>query len=458
MSDPLVLDPLLTDRYSTNQLPAPPSSPDPYAPQFNYVPVNHDPFSNPGVNYLGGGLAWMGGNRPAMTTQETTDRLRSYGLPGTWNELYQATGLPNIEAGTKEMSEGNFLPGFGQAGWGAITALTLGAAPYAKIIKEAGPLVSQPIRNILKDEAGTFLGRQARYANLGDAARAETMVSRGMDPEGVRKATGWFKGPGDVWQYELSDAASRINPTAMRQVQREGDQAQVPITNLLQHPEFYRNYPGHFDKMTVRTEPNYRGTTFLAAYDNKLNQVLLNPEISPSEARSVLLHEIQHPTQEIERMPGGGNTLEFLPPDFRTKVLDTINTYDDFIKGSESLNLSRDSMNQIARVIRGNVDVPLKDLERVLGKDLAEKAVSLRNKFGEINRDKEAANLTYHNLAGESQARLVQQRRDLGPYAINRFSPITPSPYSDMFSYDVPIKDQIIRFGSGPIQRPYIPK
>lgn len=399
-----------------------------------YIPVDHDPYTDPGVpNYLGHGVVWMGSQPPTMYK----DAYKEIG-----QKAYEMTGIPDIQAGTQQLSEGNILPGIGQTAAGALQFGSLIAPPYVKAAKEIGIGAAQPIRNILADEAGTFLGRQAVGADLDTLKVAEQSAAK-YPRENIRQATGWIRGPDNQWRYELSDVNSSVNPDVWEKLRATPPITDTTLPSLLSHPELYKAYPGLFEKYKVEGVPFFAGTDYQAAVNPELKRIGLNPDMTSPELRSSLLHEIQHVIQNKEGFAEGGSPTHFLPPNYDDLSNNAVAAHEIFTE-----KLQQKYPPAIVNAVMTVLEHPGADrarLQKMLGKDLTDEAFDMRDMFRDLKNMHTEAETKYGNLAGETEARLVQARRNLSPDELKRYSPFPGETKS--YSADTPESDQIVQFG-----------
>lgn len=414
---------------------------------YQFIPVDHDPHEDPGVpNYLGNGVAWMGSQPPTMYK----DAFKEVG-----QKAYEMTGIPDIQAGAQQLSEGNVLAGIGQTGAGVAQFGSLIAPPYLKAARELGVGAARPIAGIvpslLKDDAGTLLGRQAAGADL-DLLKVAEQSEGKYSNEDIRKATGWFRGPDNQWKWEQSDAKSSINHAEFANIRQGGlGGGEDDLTNILDHPELYKNYPGLFDKYKVRSEPDLVGTNHYAGVDTQNKKIYLNPDLNAGDVRSALLHEAQHIIQEKEGFGIGGSPEQFHPPDMSQKVQTFQDAHSEFVNKLEA-SYPPQIVNAVMAGLRSSTVSPAR-LEAILGKDLASEGLTLQKYGRELDKIAAEGDQKYNDLAGEAEARLVQARRYLSQDRLKDFSPFDRGHRG----YDVAPTDQIVQFSNQGVV-PFKPK
>ena len=120
---------------------------------------------------------------------------------------------------------------------------------------------------------------------------------------GVRK---WKDGN---WSLELSDASVRINrdfDSVWNNI-TVGEDVAVSLSDLVDgNSPLLRMYPrvANMDVVVHRIAPNQNNSIRGMAWGNDLHVFVSDPK----DIRNILLHEWQHPIQDIERWSGGGTT------------------------------------------------------------------------------------------------------------------------------------------------------
>ena len=103
---------------------------------------------------------------------------------------------------------------------------------------------------------GMFAGRNAATADPKKFARAEEMASEGRSRKDVWEETGLFRWERDGepisdWRYEISDEMSKavFNPRVQTPTGRLREKENPVLSDLFQHSEFYKAFPGKTDKV-----------------------------------------------------------------------------------------------------------------------------------------------------------------------------------------------------------------
>ena len=296
----------------------------------------------------------------------------------------------------------------------------------------------------LKAVLGIFAGPKAATANLAKLAEAQALQKAGTRGEDIWHQTGWFQAPDAGWRFEIPDGWANLSPNLPKSggnVSIEQPfwpfQQKLTLGDTLNHEALYQAYPQLKD-IPVRGLEG--GTGLAGGFDPKARQMSLATN-TPSGMRDTALHETQHAVQHIEGMAEGGSPALYLPAGFHDMA-------------TEVADRGKRLEAQLAK------DIP--------GFDPAE--VKLRLHFGITSSGSPAENAMfaaferhpaaaayqelldrqralirqyhdaideYKRLAGETEARLVEQRS-------NNLGPPMPQSYPPL-EYDVPPAMQTIR-------------
>lgn len=242
--------------------------------------------------------------------------------------------------------------------------------------------------------------------------------------------------PGFGPAKEIPDTYSYLKPEVLKEMSAVFGRP-VTLQDILEHPSLYRDYP-ELAKYPVQGLGLFQKDLKGAYGEGKFYlERKFNPTPEDLKAsQSTLLHEVQHAIQELDKMPIGGMTEDFLSKGYQkavgkiSKMRDSTNaelktaleqkglpsgTYYDILfnnaKGQEAIA----KFPEIGKLV---------DYTRKLQKA----DMKLQDKY------QEAFN-KYRSYAGEAQARAVQKRFET-PGAYNK--PVTES-------YDVPIDSLIYK-------------
>ena len=242
----------------------------------------------------------------------------------------------------------------------------------------------------------------------------------GRSPEEVYESTGVFRSPEGRMMFEIDDSAARLRTENL--TPSGADSYYVPmfpktpltVGDVLEHPELYTRYP-----QVAQTPLHSTGFNFNigGAFDPDTKKMYLTGG-KPDEMRSVLLHEIQHNVQDIEKFAQGGSPQRFLRHDhtqvrqqndqIMQSLRDTLKTEGIDVNpytlnsaltaeaaGKKLMNYQRDALDAVKT--------------HPLWNDLK---LAIENHFRLTAAEAEAFK-KYEALHGERMARTVQERRDM---------------------------------------------
>lgn len=204
-----------------------------------------------------------------------------------------------------------------------------------------------------------------------------------------------WKGIEGAEKFEISDDLARYaKPSPLEN---------VSVKQILSHPELKMNYP-EIEDIPVSFVEDIQGQ---GSYDPSYGRIRIKAGLQDEEAKSILLHEIQHAIQELENFAKGGSPSDRLRQEYelilRRKILNP--------DGTRRMDVSPEVAGQVRD-----------ELDRLTFNQLSNREI-------------------YHRLAGEVEARNVQTRMHMTPEErINRG-------FNE--SFDVPSERQIIRTKSG---------
>jgi hypothetical protein len=340
-------------------------------------------------------------------------------------------GVPALQRTIERMSYGEPLT----TGQGMTTQVrpdtldaALAIAPLAPIAGRAGKGVARMAGQEITD---VMSGLPARSA-LGE------MTPQPMQLIGTRFKTGTpTEVPGFGAAKEVPDNYSFFSGEALKDLSQVFGNKNVTLKDILDHPSLYRDYP-ELAKYPVTGLGLFQNNLKGAYGEGKLYlQRNFNPTTDDIKAaHSTLLHEVQHAIQELDKMPMGGMTEDFLSNGYK--------------KAAGKIGLMRDgAMKELQSLIKDKgygtgayYDILFnnkkgqelvakdKDLEIAadLTKRLQKSQMKLEDKYN-------TAFEKYKSYAGETQARAVQQRF-LNPQEYRK--PV-------LESYDRPVESLIYR-------------
>jgi len=234
------------------------------------------------ARYLGlGGIA----NRMRNDVQGAVDFFPGVGDAVGLNEAY------------RDAQAGNYMGALGGIGTTAIGAIPGG-----------GDLAAGALKAI-------FGGVSAANADKFALKLAKDMAEKNASKSDIWEKTGWFTGPDGNWRFEIDDSNAYYDAEALRELNelanleaRKFDPIKdtTTVSGLVGHKELFSAYPT-VENIPVHFFPQDRMRGANAAYSPKLDRITLNDSLSDDQARSFMLHELQHAIQAREGFQSGGN-------------------------------------------------------------------------------------------------------------------------------------------------------
>ena len=231
---------------------------------------------------------------------------------------------------------------------------------------------------------------------------------------------------------------SKATPEELKKLDKLGEEAyridslieankNPTLKDVLQHNDLFKQYPEF-----ANTKIIYGKVDSLQGQGNfnpQTNTITISESLlrnNPQQAKSTLLHEIQHAVQEKEGFARGGNPEQFIP------------TYNE----AKQITADKDLLVEMKRILpqykKGDINKD-KMIEDWYGKYPLRTLKRLEDRVA--NTTAKGQFSSYQRLAGEVEARDVQSRMDLSPK-----QRATTQPYA---SQGIPLKDQIVRFDGG---------
>jgi hypothetical protein len=290
---------------------------------------------------------------------------------------------------------------------------------------EYGP-ASQRLGGLLADSynpMGIFIGPQAKTWNAKNAAKAAQMEKAGVSPQDIWMATQTFRGPDGKLRQEISDTGSipgqRLYSWGEGKDLEQGNSTVVRRQKALLHPQLSAAYPDT-KNIGVSLKRGRQGGYYQTEMDN-----IGAPVSGQNNAadRSIMLHELQHAIQKREGFASGGS------PDTMILALEKI------------AEQKRQQAQDMFRMSSANDPLdPTKIVKpgaRKKGLQLEKEARELDSKALMAYHSEQAKFDLYQRLAGEAEARAVQNRMNMTDTQRRVIFPYE--------SYDVPINQLIVR-------------
>jgi len=276
---------------------------------------------------------------------------------------------------------------------------------------------------------GIFAGRRAQSANLESLGKAMGLESRlmsqvggplGSTREGVRQhifeETGWFRDVDNKWKFEIPDTEARLRVENLSPNKFDKEIVGVPfmakapmkLKDVLDHPALFEAYPDLAD-----VEVGHPGLVFglKGAYSHEQDKIFLTGQ-KPQDMASTALHETQHAIQNREKFAKGGNPEEFLPAGFNEKMKLAQQVYDNVASQVRAYGVNEYSLISAMESRRMKQKLwphQQEALDRV-PEEIAETLMTAEDSIRPLRQVQSEAYTTYKNLAGEVEARNVQER------------------------------------------------
>lgn len=245
---------------------------------------------------------------------------------------------------------------------------------------------SDNIRFSLAGERGAAAADKAeeRTARMDNLSVARKMEEEKKDAKAIKMATGWERGADGKWRYEMPDAMIKdtMDVGGGHIVKRYEDDMLWnggKLSKVIDAPELFKAYPQLKD-VRIETDAIMNDMPSNGEYNAKTNTITIHAD-ELKYMNSILNHEIQHAIQSIEGFDRGGSP----------------------------------------RLVRGEIKKKLAEVTKQIrqlraeGKEDEAKAVVEKNRglynAYQANDDYNS----YKSLAGEVEARNVQERMNMTP-------------------------------------------
>jgi hypothetical protein len=341
-------------------------------------------------------------------------------------------------------------------------------APAAAIGKALDPAVGRFVTKTLEGgglpaemlqamgtntRSNIFIGPWSKAFNRDAAIDAVTLEKQGVSKQEIWKQTGTVRGPDGVLRQEISDMASSIKgdkpfeDVIMGACQKgaadTGNQIyRTTVEDVFMHNRLKDAYP-ELMKIETRMMPKGESSSVRGSLSRDLmnNEQIVNlrKNLSPEDARSTMLHELQHAVQEKSGMAVGGNT------DAMTQMIAQAKDRKFLIENMDEYRQASKLNNDLwDKFFTENASIP----------DLKAAEQELFKKYPILQEHSEAADTVkmlgddpyeaYKRLIGEAEARLVQTRRNLSTSERKDFFPFEfQDERLNPYGLDVPLESLI---------------
>ena len=265
-------------------------------------------------------------------------------------------------------------------------------------------------------------GETSETADTSLLSIAEEMLDDGINPETIRKETGWFKGYEGRWKYEIDDSVAvwhfdTAKPDPKKLVYFGERIFKLP--DLLEHPELYKAYP---QLMNVTVWENSESKTTGYVVGRSTEAITIKSLEDTNFNKDILMHEIQHIIQNIEGFATGASIEQFDYKSWGEKEYQAYEKRNEIaqklyaILRRHGVSITKADVNAV-RWEFGVTDSII-DYNYLLLGSLADSNPRTEALLDEYQKQAQILRLTtpegqYHAVAGEIEAYNVQGRRRL---------------------------------------------
>jgi hypothetical protein len=275
-----------------------------------------------------------------------------------------------------------------------------------------------------------FIGPSSKAFDKNAAITASQLEKKGVSPKDIWQQTGTVRGPDNQWRQEISDMASTIKGDKPfedvimgaydRGAADTGNQLyKTTVEDVFMHNRLKDAYP---ELMAIESQMERKGSSSKGslAFDPKTGEQIIHVRrnLTPEEARSTMLHELQHGVQEAEGFAAGGS------PEMMDKLIGQAKDRAFLIKQTDEYKVANKELTKLYDDFFTN-KVNVNDA-KIAEEELLNKypilnefrdAISTVNNLGDNPRE------AYGRLMGEAEARLTQTRRNLSNAERRQFFP-----------------------------------
>jgi hypothetical protein len=254
-----------------------------------------------------------------------------------------------------------------------------------------------------------FVGKGSKTWDAAAAKRAEELEAQGVSPEKIWQQTGTFRSPDGQLRQEISDLPATW----------KGKKIDAPASYHLEHPELYEAYPD-IGSAWMQPRPGAKGSYQFAKGGVPEEFIAVGTD----NPRSIALHELQHAVQRREGFGRGGSAMMAFKDPAAWSILSRMRANMRTPMSLKEYAEQAWKTSDITKEIRQEHKKYVKQV-----KDSAAKL--------DVEAQKQAALEYYTYLAGEAEARAVQERAGYTPAMRQQRLPT--------LDYDVPLNELIVR-------------
>lgn len=272
-------------------------------------------------------------------------------------------------------------------------------------------------RNIEENsEFHQMAGERANTAIISRLQKAESMEREEASSEEIWKETGWMRGPDHKWRFEIPDNLDKIDFPKDGKTHALGE--------IYDNPALYEAYPELAQK-TVRMEDTKSGkdkrTRGAYGYVAEDGSIVIDSSLPADEAKTALVHEIQHSIQAIEGFSRGGNkemAKKYISDTIDRLSMDLMDMEFKDPKAKEYMDMAEEMANSFdENDVMGSLD-KIRNLTEKRKKLLESLPEGERKELSTIERDlslledamKQDDYAAYRRLGGEAEAFMTEDR------------------------------------------------
>ncbi len=430
--------------------------------QMHTRPYEHKPFTSPfngvpeafaqGVYESPGELARLGEAVGSVSLPGMVANMMGY-KSGFSDWVDEQTGVNELGYNPDDYEATKALQGLARMG-GNVVGDPLNAIPggylAGKFGKELGSeIVNQSLKPGMSKQAGMIGSVKAKNADLEALGKAQEMKAEGIDADTIYQNTKWWLDhPDGKPRFEIDDSGAGLSNNARRDIKDYGVRREE---SFMPHDELYGAYPDAADISVMHTSRADNGSSGAYRRDDDSISLNLSQLQGDPDLKSTNLHELQHAIQQREGMARGGSPEMFREINKQDARLTQIQTAME-----ARFNEIPESLQDAARTINRGDDVSGEAMRAIQSNPQAKEAwrnyTEAHKEYRNVSSAKadylKRYNLDgvvtpydqYQQLAGETEARLVQDRMDM-PMAERLTAPFYKG-------YDVPLDEQIVRYGN----------
>lgn len=339
----------------------------------------------------------------------------------------------------------------------------------ATTLEDVGAAIAPGVGGLAKDVAKLTQGTPLGLMMIGPKSKtwlkemekaANLMEKSKASKEEIRDITGLMRGPEGKWRSEISDLESKVKTNPLLEdkewatdknysnfgalheakMKTPGSWGNVHISDVFEHPELQKAYPELFDKrsnqgINIKLAP--ADARYMGRVEDNGKTIAIRPDAKADDVRRIFNHELMHVIQKKEGYATGGSpdtytqqadaklASEALAVRREAERMNENVNWHDRVHGSYVLHkgLGMDLSPEVLKVAENRIMNPTKDMENLTMLYGTDKSIEPANPLR-----------MYEKIAGEAEARLVENRMNLTEEERMKHFPYeyTPRTYDEM--------------------------